>query len=70
MISNPVQNSYYLALPKEFIYDSIRQKMGDIYKYGHLPFHDIIDYINYTMVSANIPGITDQGTGIGTGSKG
>lgn len=62
MIGNPIYSSFRFYLPRGFIYDSVRSDIKTWYKATDLPYKDITDYLNGTIINAKIPGLVDQGT--------
>lgn len=61
-LSDPIYNSFRFYLPNSFIYDGVREKFDSYFKAVSLPYHDIVDYLNSTIINARLPGLSDPGT--------
>lgn len=70
IISDPIYSSFRFYFPKSFIFDPVREKFDKYFRAINLPYRDIVDYLNSTVINAKLPGIRDNGTRPQTHSQG
>lgn len=70
MLSTARNNQFRFNLPRNFFYDSVRAAHHEYFQRLPLPYEDLSDFINSTIVSVDFPSITDSSDHIQVGNKG
>ncbi len=63
MYGDATPDGFRFYFPKSFIDDSVKEMFKGYNQAMELPFDDIVDYINSTIIGVDIPGLKDDGSG-------
>ncbi len=61
MFGEPLHSQFRFVLPKDFLLPDTREKFESFYRDAGVPYEDMIDYLNSTVVNSKLPGISDPG---------
>lgn len=62
MLANPILSSFRIRLPKSFISEEVRTETSEYLKNLSLPYPDVSDYLNDSIIAGRVPGLSDPGT--------
>jgi len=61
VIANPIFNAFSVIIPRNFFYQEVLDRFKPLYN-GGLPYENLVDYVNASIINAKIPGFSDDGS--------